>query len=117
MRQYACIAIAALLTGCAGWTKQDTYRQAAVMALLVVDHGQTLNIAKNPETFHENNPILGKHPSVAEVNRYFLAAYVLHPTVSAVLPTRQRRWWQWITIGVEAGVVAHNYSLGIRTDF
>ena len=105
------------LTGCANWTKQDTYREATALTLMAVDHGQTLNIAKHPQEYHELNPILGDHPSVSEVNRYFIAAYILHPTISAVLPPKQRKWWQYLTLSVEAGAVAHNYSIGLRTDF
>ena len=105
------------LTGCANWTKQDTYREATALTLMAVDHGQTLNIAKNPQEYHELNPILGDHHSVSEVNRYFAAVYILDPTISALLPEKERKWWQYVTIGIEAGVVARNYSLGLRTDF
>jgi hypothetical protein len=106
-----------LLSGCATWRKEDTYREAAALALIAVDHGQTLNIAKHPEKWTETNPILGEHPSIAEVNRYFVAAYILHPTISAVLPPKYRTWWQWVTIGVQAGYVTHNFSIGINMDF
>lgn len=91
---------------------------------MAIDYGQTLDIASNPQ-WKETNPILGEHPTRSEVTRYFAVAAVLHPTISALLPTDKclgpvcdwRKAWQWVTIGVEAGYVAHNYSLGIRTDF
>ena len=45
-------------------------------ALLALDWRQTLTIARNPRTESEINRILGPHPSVAEVCRYFLICMV-----------------------------------------
>ena len=41
-------------------------------ALLALDWRQTLTIARNPRTESEINRILGPHPSVVAVCRYFL---------------------------------------------
>jgi hypothetical protein len=113
MRANAYLAATALLSGCANWTTHDTYREAAALSLLAVDYGQTRTIAKNPDQWYEQNPILGEHPSVAEVNRYFALAAIGHVAASATLPPKWRKVWQYVTIGVEAAAVGHNISLGI----
>jgi hypothetical protein len=96
-------------------------------ALLVADHGQTLEIAAQPEKWYEKNPILGPYPSRGEVNAYFMAVEVLHPIVAWALPTEAciARWlpcdwraaWQHVTIMVQAGSVNNNYQLGIGFGF
>ena len=45
-------------------------------ALLTLDWRQTLTIARNPRTESEINRILGPHPSVVAVCRYFLICMV-----------------------------------------
>lgn len=98
------------------WTREDTNRQAVVTALLVVDWGQTRYIAKHPE-FHETNPLLGEHPSIGQVNNYFVASILAHATVSMILPPDWRKGWQYIWIGIEADTVDRNRHIGIKVSF
>lgn len=107
------------LVGCGSrtWTRADTAREAAYLALHVVDWGQTLEIADNPERWHERNPVLGSHPSRGEVNRWFLGTAVLHPVVSYLLPDDLRPYWQYGTIGLELYCVGNNAALGIGMGF
>lgn len=118
MRRWALIAIAIACLGCQGWTRADTYRQAAATALLAADWMQTREIAAQPERFHERNPILGSHPAPGEVDAYFAASAAASWAVAAVLP---RGFWreafQYGLIGIELGVVAHNQLIGIRVGF
>lgn len=95
------------------WTKADTAREAAYLALHVADWGQTLDIADHPERWHETNPVLGSHPSRGEVNGWFAATALLHPVVSYLLPKPYREMWQYGTIGLELYCVGNNYSIGI----
>jgi len=95
------------------WTRKDTYRELAWTAMLIVDYGQTMNIARNPEKYKEYNPILGDHPSESAVNLYMLSVAVIHPVVSYYLPPKYRKIWQYVTIGVEVGAVANSLSVGI----
>lgn len=113
------IAFAIVITGCAtgGWTKEDTYRQAAVVAVSAVDWMQTRKIARNPERYYELNPILGRHPSEAEVDLYFAASIAAHTAVSMALPPDWREVWQYLSIGFEYSVVAHNFSIGLGFGF
>lgn len=99
------------------WTREDTYRQAALTALLVVDWGQTRYIAKHPLQHKEMNQFLGEHPSVNRVNNYFTATIISHAVISAVLPSDWRKGWQYVWIGIEFGTVQRNRSIGIKVDF
>lgn len=116
------IFLAMLLTGVqtsdAGepWSEQDIQLEAAYLMLHAVDWGQTRTIATSDE-FWETNPILGSHPTVAEVNRYFVATALLHVAITDSLHPRYRPLWQKFTIGVEAGYVGHNINLGITLEF
>ena len=101
----------------AEWTATDTAFQLAYTTLHVVDWGQTLDIAKNPDKWHETNPILGKHPSIGRVNTYFITTLIGHTFISYILPKNYRRIWQCVWIGIEGGYVAHNYHMGIRVNF
>ena len=99
------------------WKKEDTYRELTWTALLIADYGQTMNIAKNPDKYHEYNPILGSHPSQSSVNVYMLSAAIIHPAISYILPPKYRKWWQYITIGIEIGAVTNNFIAGIGISF
>jgi hypothetical protein len=97
-----------------GWTKRDWTLQIAYTSLHLVDWSQSLTIARNPTRHREANPILGPHPSVAEVNRYFGATLAAHWAVSALLPPKARGVWQCFTIVAEGRSVARNFSVGVR---
>ena len=111
-----------LLLSCGGahageWTRADTAREVAYLALHVVDYSQTLEISDNPNRWYEKNPIIGKHPSRGEVNTYFLITGLLHPAVAYVLPKPYREIFQYSTIAIEIYCVGNNYSLGIGGRF
>lgn len=103
------------------WRPADTLREAGFLALLALDHQQTLTIARNPQEWYERNPLLGRHPSVGKVNNLLLLSAITHPIVSYLLPTNHclgpicdwRAAFQWTTIVMEGGAVAHNFSIGV----
>ena len=99
------------------WSKADKTREAIYLTLHVVDWGQSLDIAKNPQLYTEGNHILGEHPSVKRVNAYFATTALLHAGIVHVLPSRYRPAFQYFWIGVEAGVVALNYKAGLKVNF
>lgn len=99
------------------WTRADTYREVAYLALHCADWSQTLTIADNPQKWNETNPILGSHPSRGDVNTYFIATGLLHPVISYVLPRPWREVWQYGTIGLEVVVVGNNARIGIGFSF
>jgi hypothetical protein len=103
------------------WKKADTYREAVYLVLHVVDWNQTLYISDHPNEYRERNGIIGDHPSRGRVNAYFIATGLLHPAISYGLkkyaPDGWSEAWQWVTIGVEAGTVTNNASIGIGFGF
>lgn len=98
------------------WETKDTALLSAALATTAVDWGQTLYVAKHPEKY-ERNPFLSRHPSVAEVNRYF--GFVMLGTIglSAVLPVTQRRWALGGLLVVETVVIVSNNHVGIKMAF
>lgn len=119
MKWVVILAAVLVLVGCGprNWTRADSAREAAYLALHVADWGQTLDIADHPEKWHETNPVLGSHPSRGEVNGWFAATALLHPVVSYLLPKPYREMWQYGTIGLELYCVGNNYSVGIGYGF
>jgi len=110
------------------WTREDSYRQAAVTVLLVVDWAQTRYLVRHPidpkqadGTYNWRsegyNRVLGEHPSIGRVNNYFLAATLGHAAISALLPPDWRKAWQYVVIGVEANTVERNHHIGIKMEF
>ena len=99
------------------WTTGDTGREATFQTLWAIDALQTHTIAENPDQWHEENSYLGLHPTIGAVNRYFLVGSVLHAGIAYMLPEKYRAPFQYGTIAVEVGYVAHNYSIGISMKF
>jgi hypothetical protein len=107
------------------WNTKDTLLEAAAIGMTVVDWGQTRDI-RNHNGRKELNPILGPHPSNAEVNRYFGIVTALHPLISLALPKKcellgvelnPRLAWQYIYIGVEATAISSNWRGGLKLSF
>jgi hypothetical protein len=78
----------------------------------------TLDIKKHPE-LQETNALLGAHPSDAKVLAYFAGTDLLHALITRELvhgnaPDGLIRAWEYVSIGVETGFAAHNYSIGLR---
>lgn len=100
------------------WKPIDKALLVGSTAMLVVDWGQTRYIAKHPDTYHELNPILGKHPSLSRVNAYFSAAIVGNYLIAEYLiPPEARSLYLGVVTGVELAVVGRNKHLGIKLSF
>jgi hypothetical protein len=70
----------------------------------------------------EENPLIGQHPSDGKVLGYFAATGVLHYLVTRELvrenvPAPIVQTWEALGIGLEVGMVAHNYQIGLRARF
>ena len=99
------------------WTGEDTVRELVSVELRLFDLWQTRYIARHPTEFFETNPYLGKHPSIEEVNRFFLITTVTHGLISYALPRKWRTGWQYITIGVQINTVQKNKAIGVRFEY
>jgi len=97
------------------WSATDIGLATGFLATLWIDAAQTRALARQGWTgFHENNPILGQTPSVAQINRYTAAAAVATLGIAAVLPPRARRWWLASAFVVEASTVIYTTtSVGV----
>ena len=98
------------------WSQKDKALTATMSTLLVVDWGQTINIARDP-SYHEINPILGRHPSEQSVNTYMGAALVGALTISHFLPSKYRALFTGSVIALELPYVYNNYQIGLRIQF
>lgn len=86
-------------------------------SLLATDYFQTRTIVENPDVWHEQNMILGRHPSIADVNKYFAASALLSAAILKYAPKSvQKVFLKGGTI-VELGAVGNNIKLGIRLSF
>lgn len=129
-----CIVIIMLLYGshvCAAewfsdFDKNDLMWQAGSTFVTVLDWGTTLDIVDRPDEFHETNWYLGEHPSRGKVNKYFAIVIAANWGIAWALPTdaeilnyhvKPRRWFQYVWVGAETAVVAHNLSIGLRFNF
>jgi hypothetical protein len=102
------------LGGCASAQADEILKlEIAYQSIAAVDMLQTLNI-ENEHWCEETNRLLGKHPSNKEVISYFIATGVIHAIITSKLPVKYARVFEYVTIGFEAGTVAHNYSIGMR---
>ncbi len=100
------------------WSERDKYLEATYFVFHLTDWAQTRDIeSRSNEGYYETNKVLGKHPSLDQVNGYFIATGLLHLGIVHLLPKEYRPWFQIITIGVEVGCDVHNYSAGVRLKF
>ncbi len=99
------------------WTDDQQTKGVALATLAVADWAQTRNIARHPHVWHENNPLLGPHPSVAEVDRHFVASALIGAAILHALPTRYRDAALTAGIVIEAGCVANNLRIGVGLRF
>ena len=81
-----------------------------------IDMLQTLEIANN-DKYYEKNPILGKHPSEAEVVTYFIARGLVHYQATRMIPQRYRNLFHGYNVVYNYNVIRDNHQLGIRIDF
>lgn len=101
------------------WTRGDAALQVTYLSLATFDYGQTLHIARLCPSGRasEANPFLGSCPSRTRVHAYFAGLMLGHTLIAHELPPPWRRYWQLVTIGLEAGAVARNWNVGLRLAF
>ena len=65
----------------------------------------------------KKNPILGKHPSEAQVVTYFIARGFAHYHATNMIPERYRKFWHTYNVVYNYDVIRDNHEIGIRIDF
>lgn len=89
-------------------------------ALTVVDVAQTMRALDHPcGCYYETNPLYGKNPSDFQIVATTLAFSAAHAyLVLRMVETNQPKWLiktvTYTSIAVRAGVVYHNFQIGIR---
>jgi hypothetical protein len=110
----------AVVPASGSWSTRDKALEAVTLLTFACDWGQTLDIqgwSKVHPGKHEENPIMGMHPSRATINTYFLTTSVLHVLIADQLHGAYRTAWQAVWIGAEVGTIERNYRIGIRLNF
>jgi uncharacterized membrane protein len=96
------------------WTRTEIALAGGFTAALLADAGQTRGLARGGwQSFHETNPLLGSHPSVARINVYTAVAGVTVLGAAAMAPARLRPWVLGAAFVIEALTVARNAQAGI----
>lgn len=98
-----------------GWTQADTAREAVYATLIFIDAKQTHEIANHD--LHEQNSVLGAHPSDRSINTYFAATLALQAYIVYLLPEAERAKVQYLGIALEGYVVRGNVRLGLAVKF
>ena len=65
------------------------------------------------ELWSEVNPLLGRHPSVGDVDKYFLVAAATYLLVQQILPEPWDSRFRRLTIIVEVGCTASHFGIGV----
>ncbi len=110
------------------WTTTEVIQEVIWQGLHIIDWGQTLNIADNPDEYYETNNLLKEHPTRSQVNVFMLITAVGHFGISWVMPNNitfdifgcelnPRTIFQTLTIISTAYTVGNNYNIGLRMAF
>ncbi len=91
---------------------------ALALFTTAIDWAQTIVIAQNPQTWSENNPLLGRHPSERRVHVYFACCCVIiFAGAIGLLEHAGPGWASLAMLAValfEAYWVRHNWRNGIQ---
>lgn len=98
------------------WSHKDKALAVTMSTLLIIDWGQTINIARDP-SYHEINPILGPHPSEQAVHTYMGTALVGAIAISHFFPSKYRALFMESVIALELPYVYNNYKIGLKVQF
>ena len=98
------------------FTPAQKYLSAAALAVTVLDWRQTSDIHRHAGMY-EMNPLLGRHPTQAEINRYFGLGMLATAAIVYYLPSKYRTAALTFYVVTETAVVGHNVSMGLRVGF
>lgn len=94
-----------------------------------IDYAQTINIAKRPDCYYENDVVtrnlIGRQPSESKVAAAFVVETSVHYAVSRWLDSKAdnegTKFWytaanafQWLKLANSTYNVVHNHSIGLR---
>lgn len=100
--------------GHAARADESTALKVAGNLLLLADWNQTRQIARHPELYRENNPILGRHPSTRRVDIYFAGAIIGLNALDWVMPEALSDGLWFGVIVIEGIATQRNLGIGLR---
>jgi len=100
------------------WTPSHTALASAFLVTLLIDAGQTRELARQGWVgFRESNPLLGERPSAGRVNSYTALAGLSVLGAAAAAPPRLRPWLLGAAIAVQAFTIQSSVRQGIPIRF
>jgi hypothetical protein len=109
------------------WPSTDKWMLGAAVTLMVIDWGQTRDMTRHPwykthcptckDPYYEHNPLLGKTPSIGEVDKYFTAAILGTLGIAYVMPNKYRPYFLGGVVSLQSYWVYNNHRIGLRVDF
>lgn len=96
---------------------ETDWTRVAMNTAVIMDWAQTRDIDQHPGLY-EANKILGRYPSDAEINRYFLLELLAYNLVGEYLISEKYQAFFYGGIAMVHGdAVLHNYNMGVRFRF
>lgn len=96
----------------------DTHwTRVAMNTVVVMDWAQTRNIDQHPDLY-ESNKIMGRYPSDAEINRFFIIELLAYNLIGEyVISEKYKAVFYGGIAMVHGGAVLHNYNVGVKFQF
>jgi hypothetical protein len=118
VRAVVAAAVLLPLVGCASLPNEIRAEEVTYQVVAAVDAMQTMRTADTPGRLHEDNPLLGPHPSPGKVAVYFAVGAVAHYGITSLLvehdaPPWLVRAWELSGITMEVACVGNNLGDGI----
>jgi hypothetical protein len=102
----------------AGERSKTDYTLAGAFAVLHwADWRQTSDAISQPDRYEEANPLLGKNPSQAELDRFMIVGALIVGGIAILLDDVNRTNFLIGMVIVKSIAVGHNYSIGLRFGF
>lgn len=100
------------------WAAQDRALFAVNTALVAADWSQTRYIARHPNLYREDSAwFIGPHPTVGQVDAYFVGTLAINFAVVDLLPEKWRTVYQGFFMVHRAQFVLSNHAVGIEMRF
>ena len=99
------------------WTEEEKIWGATAAVFTMTDWATTRNMTKRyNENYHELNPLLGTHPTTAQVNQYFAITVPVMYLIADNLDQYRSLFLMGLT-GIELAVSANNLRIGLHLNF
>jgi hypothetical protein len=101
------------------WTTTDQNLFIASSVAITADWATTRWAARNnwPNNTHENNPILGRRPTVSTVDSYFVFLLISNYAIAQAVPQEYRGMYLTFRTVTHGSAVQGNVELGWRVKF